>query len=394
VISENLRYPGFYQEAAEVSDTLLQICVDHYRENGIYTALSLYNRAQMVRDIGLYDEAHGLYERALAYLAEEIDGENAHIALIVGDRGECERLQGRLSESSESAARSIDLCIKFFGENHIYVAQAKARLAAVLMDNESYGDATALLTNYVMPILTATVGLQHPLAHYVKGCIGICSSRKALSTNSDDGLVQIAEAYHNLKTYLHAPFPENHPWLVHFRPYVAESSEYSNDDTVHGSLSIGGNIPATTLTRADSQQTAGQESEYSPSHALTREDSYDSQSMYDSRTQYDSSIASKQAGSFIYGDDYSAANGSMPTYDVASYESMISSESAGQTYSDDNENDQNRIPGLEHAGNRIQGDCNDDDDNRSLISIGQTDYKQDLVAQSMYSSSYSDEHDL
>lgn len=254
-LTENFRYPGCYQQAAEACDLLLHLCVEYFKERGLLTALSLFSRAQIVRDIGLYEEALELYQKSLRYLDEEIGRDNCHYSKVLGEYGECQRLLHDYPSALDSLNQAIELRRKHYGQHHLLSCQSMCNLATIYIDMDEKPKAEKLLTHEVIPLLETHIGSNHPLTFYAKGNLGIChssnvrnikllvdipismasdrsiNSRNSISSyDSGDNNSLVYDMYLKLRHYDQYPFPDNHPWILRLRPFVMEGSEASGDN--------------------------------------------------------------------------------------------------------------------------------------------------------------------
>ena len=222
-----------------------------------------------------------LLPTALKNLREKLGGKNAIVAYIIGEIGECLRLEGKNDQASAVLKQALHLRKQTLGSNSFSVASIMISQALILIDSAKPEEAKDLLEKEVVPMLTSThIGLNHPLTMYAKGCVGLSLNviagmtgkndndddnvslnsksssssqsmiaRRRIGANSDqtvssslrfgkdrEGVRLIEEALIYFDTYPRCPFGDSHPWILELGGWdqlserTSQNSRHSNNN--------------------------------------------------------------------------------------------------------------------------------------------------------------------
>jgi hypothetical protein len=128
----------------------------------------IHARSKMLRDVGNFDEATKFFSYVLEAFTKEYGNKSAHVAYVLGDMGECLRLEK--SDDAEAYLMEARRCREgALGRRHPAVAEVLISEALALVDNMRMGEGIALLESTVLPLLQ--VGSCRPLCV----CPGLCS---------------------------------------------------------------------------------------------------------------------------------------------------------------------------------------------------------------------------
>ena len=174
--SISYRYPGQFEKSASLLHTALQQVTELYGENNLFVGFVLYNRATLLRDSGDIDEAGRLYPTALKILKDTLGSKNAYVSQIMGDIGECLRLEGKDSDAILFLEKSRVLMSKNYSQKHYLYCEVWLSQALQLINNNNdekiCEEGLNILKNQILPCLESHFNQMHPMIMYVQGCIG------------------------------------------------------------------------------------------------------------------------------------------------------------------------------------------------------------------------------
>lgn len=280
--SENFRLPGYFSDALEHSTSGLTKYLGVYSEGNILMIPAVLNKALLLRDMGQINEAEAMFEQVVqrtkpgaavegigvaaegaatrGAAAEGGAGDGggyetgAMYALGLGELGECLRLRRLMDRSMATLVEALRIRKLVFGEHHISVAQAQLYIALLLIDMNDWShceQARQQLEEHVIPLVESIVGTNHPFFAYCRANLGLCLTTlqafdvsAAHEPNSDvvggtrgaeesiahklaqtaRGQQMIDEALEFFDVYEQGPFGDDHPWIMRFGGWSAESA--------------------------------------------------------------------------------------------------------------------------------------------------------------------------
>ena len=234
-LSDALQVPGYFKESAEYCNASLYGRIATFGEDSFITAISIYNRAKIVRDLGSLNDAAKLYLQSLDIIKNQLGVDNGIYAEVLGSLCRCYRLLGQYDESKATFDVAIELLRKECGPNHYLVSELMIEEALLSMD-KNHPDSSKQLLNQILPHIKSTVGDEHPLYYYAIANIGICMNMIAYHGDNKIKAVEDPEGtkpgFDNidraLEFFNNIPFGDNHPW-------VNELGGWGNNESVSGS---------------------------------------------------------------------------------------------------------------------------------------------------------------
>lgn len=236
-ISLNMLGPGNYDEAAEACNKGLDVLAASQTPNSMFVLTYLHARAQILRDTGCAEDALALYEQSLVGLRDVFGGENStSFALVLGELGECLRLQGNLERADIVLNESLRLRSAQYGEGHVLVAETLRSIALMLLDRRQPREALGMLEGRVLPVLVAALGRECPSVMYTRGLTGQCLkaidaevlAASAMSASPIEAAHQaqalIDDALDFLDAYPQGRFSDMHPWVLRLGGFVSPDS--------------------------------------------------------------------------------------------------------------------------------------------------------------------------
>jgi tetratricopeptide (TPR) repeat protein len=261
--------PGDYDEAIEACNKCVEIVAsalphDEQQQQGNSTLggltaiFVLHARAQILRDTGTLDDAHVLFEQGLLYIRNFFGGseESTYFAVMLGELGECLRLQGKTSQAEAAIEESLRLRRQHFGDAHVLVAEALRFKVLLMLDKGMPNEAADLLEDAVLPLLDAYFAAQlassdqHPAVVIANGVLGIClkaihakefglelepgqERESTFRDKLDYAQDMIDDALDFFDVYKQGSFNDLHPWILRLGGFAStmNSAEHSRVST-------------------------------------------------------------------------------------------------------------------------------------------------------------------
>jgi tetratricopeptide (TPR) repeat protein len=143
-LSEIAYFSGAYQEAAQYSQTALEIGEQQLGVNHPNVASSLNNLANIYKTQGRYYEAEPLYLRSLKIRENQLGAEDIEVSSNLNNLAELYRSQGRYREAEPLLLRSLKIVERQFGMDHSNLAIILKNLAGVYRSQGRYSEAEPL----------------------------------------------------------------------------------------------------------------------------------------------------------------------------------------------------------------------------------------------------------
>jgi hypothetical protein len=235
----NFLGPGVYDEALASCNKSIEVLsaaaagIENEQPmlGSLLTLQVLHVRAQILRDTGTLGDAQLLYEQGLLLVREMFGGSDKStlFAELIGELGECLRLQGKASQAELAIDESLRLRIEHFGETHALVSDALRYKALLMLDNSQPDEAADLLEDKLLPMLKTYYGHnnEHPVEIFVTGLIGVClkeiHNKEFLTISTGDADLRekldyaqsmIDDALDFFDVYPQGCFDDLHPWVL------------------------------------------------------------------------------------------------------------------------------------------------------------------------------------
>ena len=279
-MSDNLLGPGYYSDAAEVSEAAIAIAQKNFHHRSPFLISCLHNRANLLRDTSKCAEAEAHYQQALYFTRLHFSDQSPLFGFLLRDLAENQRRQKQYAEARETLKSCITLLTKHYGREHWMTAQAILVLALVLKDEDKYEDALSMLQQHVVPVLSEGLGEENPWFVFAHGVLGIClkvatSDRQKESTDLEahekkildevslEGEDYIDAALDYMDIHQQGPFDSKHPWVLALGGFASQpSSPRERADTARQRRSLSaraGAVGASSRSpgRASSSDSAG-----------------------------------------------------------------------------------------------------------------------------------------
>jgi serine/threonine protein kinase/tetratricopeptide (TPR) repeat protein len=154
-VSDPGRARGNTITAREILDRGAQRITQNLQGSPDVQARLMYTMGNVYKQLGLYDEAERLLQRALA--DRERSGSRADLGSTLDTLGDVERSRGKLALAEPLLRRALDLRRETFGADTVPVAQSLNNLALVLEQQDKFGPAEQL-EREALRIRRATTG--------------------------------------------------------------------------------------------------------------------------------------------------------------------------------------------------------------------------------------------
>lgn len=259
--------PGDYDEAIEACNKCVEIVASALPPDeqqgsstigGLTAIFVLHARAQILRDTGTLEDAHVLLEQGLLYIRDFFGGseDSTYFAVMLGELGECLRLQGKTSQAEAAIEESLRLRRQQFGDAHALIAEALRFKVLLMLDKGMPNEAADLLEDAVLPLLRDYFASQlastdqHPAVVFANGVLGIClkaihakefglelESGQERESNLRDKLDyaqdMIDDALDFFDVYKQGSFNDLHPWILRLGGFAStiNSAEHSRVST-------------------------------------------------------------------------------------------------------------------------------------------------------------------
>lgn len=220
---ENFLYPGNYEEAKLLAHETMEIInsTSSFEGKGLHVAFVYYYHGQLYRETKMFDDAIIYYHKAMHYLSDCIGKGNAFYGLMMGEMGECQRYQGKFSESKATLNQAFHLRKLHYGDRHSYVGETLLSLSMVIMDEGNYLKAEEIIDDRVLPIIESIHGPEHPITMFTWGNLVMChlsdeeleelgSETVKTSVEADKQLLNIIKYFQNYEQF---PFNYAHLWV-------------------------------------------------------------------------------------------------------------------------------------------------------------------------------------
>eukprot|EP01031_Cornospumella_fuschlensis_P039424 gene39424-47998_t len=225
--ADNLRFPGFVDEASDINEKGFNIAMEVFvnSPSNSYTAQLLKMRADLLSDIGAFDEAEPLYMQSINLIQQKAGITSGSYALALLSLSEFYHRQERWQLAERTYLQSIRLLRPHLGSRSIIYQQAILQYAVLLMDAHQWKAAQDLLQGEILPVLQPTLSPLHPLIVYADANLSVClymqNQGMNVSLTDSYSLSGLSEAflglpkvYTFLSTWTQAGYPLAHRWVV------------------------------------------------------------------------------------------------------------------------------------------------------------------------------------
>lgn len=207
--ANNLRGPGYFEDALQAFDKAYQLYSNIYGEDNIITVLSLSTKFKIKLDQNLADEIEPLLQKILVAIRKQLGDQNGIYLNFLVILGECMRLQVKFAVSEGIFNQGINSAKELLGERHPILVDISMNQAILSADQGAISEALRILQKEVMPLAERLFEARHPIIIYLKGQIG----RFKEDLKPTTGKLIVNEALKILDTSKF-PFSSNHPWII------------------------------------------------------------------------------------------------------------------------------------------------------------------------------------
>lgn len=224
--ADNLRMPGFYDEALEMTAGGLSMATEVFAQSpsNVRTASLLICRAELLRDAGSFEEAEQLFLQAINVVRQKSGPLSGAYAVALMSLAELYHLQQRWALAERSYLQAFKILLTNFGPRSLTYQISLGQYATLLMDTHHWPEAFELLKGEVLPFLTSVLNAKHPLVMYteantniayfmVEGAGDISVGDHSLGALSETLLV-LPKVQLLLASWYSAGFSLSHPWIL------------------------------------------------------------------------------------------------------------------------------------------------------------------------------------
>ncbi|MHC5061670.1 MAG: tetratricopeptide repeat protein [Planctomycetota bacterium] len=116
-----------------------------YGQDHPYVAYTLRILGSIYQENGKYDQAAGVFGRAMAIMQANHESADHQLAGFWADIAGLQTAQGKFAEAEASYARAMDLINKSYGPNHLYTAGVFGQMANLYVLQERFDEAQTLI---------------------------------------------------------------------------------------------------------------------------------------------------------------------------------------------------------------------------------------------------------
>jgi hypothetical protein len=212
--ANNLRGPGYFEDALQAFDKAYDLYSNIYGEDNIITCLSLSTKFRIKLDQNLADEIEPVLQKIVVAIRKQLGDQNGIYLSFLVILGECMRLQVKFAVSEGILNQALVSAKELLGERHHILVEISTIQAMLSADQGAISEALRVLQKEVMPVAERLFEARHPTIIYLKGQIG--QFKEDLKPSS--GKLIVNEALKLLDT-CQFPFSSNHPWIISLGGY-------------------------------------------------------------------------------------------------------------------------------------------------------------------------------